>query len=190
MTPYYNKCTQKGLIAYYESIADAVGIPVIAYNVPGRTGLNLLPATFAKMSEHKNLTAIKEASGSMEQISETIRLTRGRAEVYSGDDAIIVPVMSVGGAGVICTSSNAAPALFVSMTRAALDCDFKTAGELQLKALPLIKALFSEVNPIPVKAASKLLGLSSGVLRPPLTEIEEQNLYNLKKAMTELGLLK
>jgi 4-hydroxy-tetrahydrodipicolinate synthase len=184
VTPYYNKCTQNGLIAHFNAVADAVGIPLVAYNVPARTGVNILPATFAKMCEHKNISAIKEASGDMAQISETLRLTSGKGYVYSGDDGIILPVIAVGGIGVISVASNIAPEYFSELTAAALNGEKKAVG-MQLAALPLIKAIFSEVNPIPVKAASKILGLSNGVARLPLTEIEENNLINLKKILGE-----
>jgi 4-hydroxy-tetrahydrodipicolinate synthase len=184
VTPYYNKCTQNGLISHFNAVADAVGIPIVAYNVPARTGVNILPATFAKMCEHKNLSAIKEASGDIAQISETVRLTKKRAYIYSGDDGIILPVIAVGGVGVISVVSNIAPKYFSELTAAALNGE-KKAAEMQLAALPLIKAIFSEVNPIPVKAASKILGLSNGAVRLPLTEIEEGNLLNMKKILNE-----
>ncbi|MDR2091427.1 MAG: 4-hydroxy-tetrahydrodipicolinate synthase [Clostridiales bacterium] len=184
VTPYYNKCTQNGLIAHFGAVADAVGLPVVAYNVPGRTGVNILPATFAKMCEHKNVSAIKEASGDISQISETARLTRGKAHIYCGDDGIILPVISVGGIGVISVAANIAPKYFSELTAAALSGQ-KKAVEMQLNALPLIKALFSEVNPIPVKAAAELLGLSGGAVRLPLTRIEDGNLLNLKKVTDE-----
>jgi 4-hydroxy-tetrahydrodipicolinate synthase len=184
VTPYYNKCTQNGLVAHFNAVADAVGIPIVAYNVPSRTGVNILPATFAKMCEHKNIMAIKEACGDVAQISETIRLTKGKASVYSGDDGIILPVAALGGIGVISVASNIAPKYFSELTAAALNGE-KKAADMQLAALPLIKAIFSEVNPIPIKAAAKLLGLSSGAVRLPLTEIEESNLLNLKKVLDE-----
>jgi 4-hydroxy-tetrahydrodipicolinate synthase len=184
VTPYYNKCTQNGLVAHFNTVADAVGVPIIAYNVPARTGVNILPSAFAKMCEHKNISAIKEASGDISQISETIRLTRGKASVYSGDDGIILPVIALGGVGVISVASNIAPKYFSELTAAALNGE-KKAAEMQLAALPLIKAIFSEVNPIPVKAAAKILGLSSDAVRPPLTKIEKSNFLNLKKVLDE-----
>ncbi|MDR1939348.1 MAG: 4-hydroxy-tetrahydrodipicolinate synthase [Clostridiales bacterium] len=189
VTPYYNKCTQNGLVAHFHSIADNVGIPLILYNVPGRTGLNMSPQTAAKACEHKNVSAIKEASGNIEQISEISRLLRGKAYIYSGDDAIVVPVVSVGGIGVISVAGNVAPKYFSDMTRLALGGNLDRARDMQLDALPFVKALFSEVSPIPIKAASKLMGLSNGIVRPPLCDIEEANLANLKKTMSQLGIL-
>ncbi|MDR3262946.1 MAG: 4-hydroxy-tetrahydrodipicolinate synthase [Clostridiales bacterium] len=189
VTPYYNKCTQGGLVAHFNAVADRVGIPIVVYNVPKRTGVDISAETFAKMCEHKNIQAIKEASGNLEQIAEMSRLTRGKAFIYSGDDSLIIPVMSVGGIGVISVASNVAPKYFKEMTAYALNGDHQKALDMQLNALPFIKALFLEINPIPVKAAAKLLGLSNGILRLPLTDIEESNLVRLKKEMTDFGLI-
>ena len=179
VTPYYNKATQAGLIAHYTAIADAVNIPIICYNVPGRTGVNLLPATFAKMAEHRNIAAIKEASGNMEQIEEAIRLSEGKAVVYSGDDGITVPIMAMGGMGVISVASNVAPKFTSEMTSAMLDGDLGKAAAMQLRMLPFVRALFSEVNPIPVKKAAQLKGLCNGIVRLPLTEMTEENAAKL-----------
>lgn len=179
VTPYYNKATQAGLIAHYTAIADAVNIPIICYNVPGRTGVNLLPATFAKMAEHRNIAAIKEASGNMEQIEEAIRLSEGKAVVYSGDDGITVPIMAMGGMGVISVASNVAPKFTSEMTSAMLDGDLKKAAAMQLEMLPFVRALFCEVNPIPVKKAAQLKGLCNGIVRLPLTEMTEENAAKL-----------
>ena len=179
VTPYYNKATQAGLIAHYTAIADAVNIPIICYNVPGRTGVNLLPATFAKMAEHRNIAAIKEASGNMEQIEETIRLSEGNAVVYSGDDGITVPIMAMGGMGVISVASNVAPKFTSDMTSAMLDGDLAKAAAMQLRMLPFVRALFCEVNPIPVKKAAQLKGLCNGIVRLPLTEMTEENAAKL-----------
>ena len=179
VTPYYNKATQAGLIAHYTAIADAVNIPIICYNVPGRTGVNLLPATFAKMAEHRNIAAIKEASGNMEQIEEAIRLSEGKAVVYSGDDGITVPLMAMGGMGVISVASNVAPKFTSEMTSAMLDGDLGKAAAMQLGMLPFVRALFSEVNPIPVKKAAQLKGLCNGIVRLPLTEMTEENAAKL-----------
>lgn len=175
VTPFYNKCTQNGLIAHYTAIADEVHTPIICYNVPGRTGVNILPVTFAEIARHKNIIAIKEASGNMEQISETIRLSKGLADVISGDDAIVVPVMSVGGTGVISVASNVCPKFVSDMTTAALSGDYKTAGEMQLKINPLVKALFSEVNPIPAKFAASEMGFGDNIVRMPLTPMTKAN---------------
>jgi 4-hydroxy-tetrahydrodipicolinate synthase len=183
VTPYYNKCTQNGLIAHYGAIAQAVSLPIICYNVPGRTGVNLLPATFAKIAEYENIAAIKEASGNMEQIEECIRLCRGKAEVYSGDDGITVPVMAMGGMGVISVASNVIPAFTADMTRAFLNGDLPKARDMQLQMLPLVKALFSEVNPIPVKKAAQLKGLCNGLLRLPLTEMSAENAAKLQEEL-------
>ena len=187
VTPYYNKATQQGLIAHYTAIADAVNLPIICYNVPGRTGVNLLPATFAKIAEHKNIAAIKEASGNMEQIEEAIRLSKGKADVYSGDDGITVPVMAMGGIGVISVASNVAPKFTSDMTSAMLAGDIAKAAEMQLKMLPFVKALFSEVNPIPVKKAAQLKGLCNGILRLPLTEMTEENTKKLVELLPEFN---
>ncbi len=179
VTPYYNKATQAGLIAHYTAIADAVNIPIICYNVPGRTGVNLLPATFAKIAEHRNIAAIKEASGNMEQIEEAIRLSEGKAVVYSGDDGITVPLMAMGGMGVISVASNVAPKFTSGMTSAMLDGDLAKAAAMQLRMLPFVRALFCEVNPIPVKKAAQLKGLCNGIVRLPLTEMTEENAAKL-----------
>ena len=183
VTPYYNKATQQGLIAHFTAVADAVHIPIICYNVPGRTGVNLLPATFAALAEHPNIAAIKEASGNMEQIEEVIRLTQGKAVVYSGDDGITVPVMAMGGMGVISVASNAAPRFTSEMTSAFLAGDLKKAAKMQLDMLPFVRALFSEVNPIPVKKAMQLRGLCNGILRLPLTEMTSENAAKLEKLL-------
>lgn len=183
VTPYYNKATQQGLIAHFTAVADAVHAPIICYNVPGRTGVNLLPATFAALAEHPNIAAIKEASGNMEQIEEVIRLTQGKAVVYSGDDGITVPVMAMGGMGVISVASNAAPRFTSEMTSAFLAGDLKKAAKMQLDMLPFVRALFSEVNPIPVKKAMQLRGLCNGILRLPLTEMTSENAAKLEKLL-------
>ncbi|MEG2456338.1 MAG: dihydrodipicolinate synthase family protein, partial [Clostridia bacterium] len=158
--------------------------------VPGRTGVNILPQTFAEIAKLKNIVAIKEASGNMEQISETIRLSDGLADVISGDDGITVPIMSVGGSGVISVASNVAPKFMHDMTVAYLNGETTKAGKMQLQILPLVKALFSEVNPIPVKYGVSLLGFGSNILRLPLMPITDENAAILKRLMCELNLLK
>lgn len=183
VTPYYNKATQQGLIAHFRTVADAVHTPIICYNVPGRTGVNMLPATFAELAEHPNIAAVKEASGNMEQIEEAIRLIEGKAVVYSGDDGITVPVMAMGGMGVISVVSNAAPRFTAEMTSAFLSGDLKKAAKMQLDMLPLVRALFSEVNPIPVKKAMRLRGLCNGTLRLPLTEMTAANAAKLAEIL-------
>lgn len=183
VTPYYNKATQKGLIAHFTAVADAVHTPIICYNVPGRTGVNMLPATFAELAEHPNIAAIKEASGNMEQIEEAIRLAGDKAVVYSGDDGITVPVMAMGGMGVISVVSNAAPRFTSEMTSAFLSGDLKKAAKMQLEMLPFVRAMFCEVNPIPVKKAMQLRGLCNGIIRLPLTEMTAENAAKLEKLM-------
>ena len=183
VTPYYNKAMQKGLIAHFTAVADAVHTPIICYNVPGRTGVNMLPATFAELAEHPNIAAIKEASGNMEQIEEAIRLAGDKAVVYSGDDGITVPVMAMGGMGVISVVSNAAPRFTSEMTSAFLSGDLKKAAKMQLEMLPFVRAMFCEVNPIPVKKAMQLRGLCNGILRLPLTEMTAENAAKLEKLM-------
>ena len=175
VTPYYNKCTQLGLVEHFTKVAEKISLPIILYNVPGRTGVNMLPETFATLAELDNIVAIKEASGNMEQIEECIRLTRGKADVISGDDGLTVPIMLMGGCGVISVASNLLPRYVSTMTDCALNGDIKTAVDMQLNLLPVVRGLFSEVNPIPVKAGAEILGLCSGDLRLPLTRLTEKN---------------
>jgi len=190
VTPYYNKCTQNGIVAHFKAISDAVNLPIIAYNVPSRTGVNIIPETAVKLAELKNIKAIKEASGSMEQISDVIRLTRGKLDVYSGDDALTVPAISLGAKGVISVAANASPTLIANQTHLALKGDFKAATEVNFKIAPFVKLLFSEVNPIPLKKAMEYLKLCNGEVRLPLTQMEEANSVKLKKEMQGLGLIK
>lgn len=189
VTPYYNKCTQAGLVAYYREICANTSLPLIAYNVPSRTGVNILPETAEKLCGVKGVCGIKEASGNMSQIMETLRLTDGKIEVYCGDDGMTVPVMCMGGSGVISVAANVAPKLMKNMCDAALSADYNTAAKIQKKLLPLVDALFCEVNPIPVKHALKLLGIDCGIPRSPLTEITPPSAARLEKAMRELGLI-
>lgn len=187
VTPYYNKATQNGLIAHYSEIAKNTGLDIICYNVPGRTGVNMLPKTFAKLSEGcKNIVAIKEASGNMEQIEEAVRLTSGSAAVYSGDDGLTVPVIAMGGQGIISVASNVIPNYVSNMCKSAFSGDFKTAAKMQLDMLPFVKALFMEVNPIPVKKIAEILGLCQKYVRLPLTEMLAENAEVLKAAYYEL----
>lgn len=188
VTPYYNKCTQNGLIEHFKAIAEKVKVPIIAYNVPGRTGVNLLPQTMAKLTAIGNVAGIKEACGNIEQISETAMLIRGKAQLFSGDDAILVPVLSVGGEGVISVASNVIPAVMHDMVVDYLDGSVAKARDAQLKYLPFIKALFSEVNPIPVKMAASFMGLCGPYMRLPLTVMEEANAAKLADIMRNLGL--
>lgn len=186
VTPYYNKCTQEGLVKHYSAIANATSLPIILYNAPSRTGVNLLPATFKRIvDDNKNVVAIKEASGSMSQIMECIHLARGKASVYSGDDALTVPTMAMGGKGIISVVSNLLPRQMSDMTSAALSWNFAKAGKMQLALLPLINALFCEVNPIPIKQALALKGLCTSDVRLPLTAMSEENMHKLKNALQE-----
>ena len=184
VTPYYNKCTQEGLVAHYGEIAKSTILPIICYNVPSRTGVNMLPQTFAKLaSEYDNIVAVKEASGNMEQIEQYLRLVRGKAHVYSGDDALTVPITAMGGSGVISVASNVFPAYFAKTAHLALDGDIKQASKMQLDALPLISALFCEVNPIPVKKAMEIRGYCEGELRLPLTDMTDENAKKLQNIL-------
>lgn len=189
ITPYYNKPTQKGLIANFTAIADAVNIPIIMYNVPGRTGCNLLPATVAKLAEHKSICGIKEASGNISQVAEVARLVPDDFFIYSGNDDMVVPLMSLKGDGVISVVANIAPKDTHDMVQYFIDGNVKAACEMQLKMKPLIDALFCETNPIPVKTAMNLMGKDAGPLRLPLVDMYENNLELLKQRMREYGLI-
>ncbi|PID56325.1 4-hydroxy-tetrahydrodipicolinate synthase [candidate division KSB3 bacterium] len=189
ITPYYNKPTQRGLIASFTAIADAVDIPIIMYNVPGRTGVNLLPESIAVLAKHKNLRAVKEASGNIAQVAEIARLIPEDFAMYSGNDDMVVPLMSLGGSGVISVAANIAPKDTHDMAQACLNGNIEEARRLQLSMKPLIDALFCETNPIPVKTAMNLMGLEVGRLRLPLIEMDEQNLLRLKRALRAYGLL-
>ena len=191
VTPYYNKSTQSGLIAHYLAIADAVHIPVIVYNVPSRTGSNISPQSMAKLvRETKNVGGIKDATGDLAQCAMTMHLCGDALEVFAGNDDVIVPVMALGGKGVISVLSNIAPKQTHDICVKCLEGDFKTAGKMQAEAMPLIKALFCEVNPIPVKYGLELLGFSSMSLRLPLTEMSAANRPLLEQEMKAYGLLK
>ena len=190
ITPYYNRPTQRGLIANFTAIADAVNIPIIMYNVPGRTGCNLLPATVAELAKHKNILGVKEASGNISQVAEIARLMPEGFFLMSGNDDMVVPLLSVGGVGVISVVANIAPKDTHNMVRFYLDGKVKEARDLQLKMKPLIDALFCETNPIPVKTAMNLMGMKVGHLRLPLIEMEEKNLNLLKQRMREYDLIK
>ena len=189
VTPYYNKCTQGGLFKHYEKVSEAVDTPIIVYNVPSRTGCNILPATAVKMAkEIKNVVAIKEASGNISQVAELAHLADGCIDIYSGNDDQILPLMSLGGIGVISVTANIIPDDTHDLCQKFFDGDVQGSLELQLKAIDLCKALFCEVNPIPVKKATELMGLTNGVVRLPLTEMEPQNAEKLIKAMREYGI--
>ncbi len=188
VTPYYNKCTQNGLIAYYSSICEAVNLPVIAYCVPSRTGVNILPATMAKIAELPNMAGLKDASGNMAQTMETLRLIRGKCDLYSGEDALNLPILAVGGSGVISVLSNLVPADVKKLYTLVQEGNRAEAFALADKLLPLAQACFIEVNPIPAKAAMNLLGFSAGLPRAPLSEIEPANASRLREAMIAYGL--
>lgn len=189
VTPYYNKATQGGLVRYYSEIAAETKLPIIMYNVPGRTGCNILPETAAKLfSEVDNIVGIKEATGNVAQAAKLMNLTDGKIDLYSGEDAIVLPLLSIGASGVISVWSNVAPAQVHNMCQSFFDGDLATAMKLQLEAQPLVEALFSEVNPIPVKKAMNLMGLEVGPLRSPLTEMTDVNAAKLAEAMKAYGI--
>ncbi len=188
VTPYYNKATQNGLVTHFTAVADESTLPVILYNVPSRTGCNLLPKTVAKLSEHPNIAAIKEATGSLAQMIEIMHLCGDKIDVYSGEDGLTVPMMAMGAKGTISVLSNVAPRQSVAMTDACLRGDYAAAAKMQCDLLPLINALFSEVNPIPAKAATAAMGFGADALRLPLTSMEEQNRAVLFAEMRKLGI--
>lgn len=188
VTPFYNKCTQNGLVTYYKEICQSVSIPVICYNVPGRTGVNILPETMAKIAEIPNVAGIKEASGNMSQVMETMRLIRDKCDLYSGEDALNFPILAIGGTAVISVVSNLAPKGVVELCNAVSSNDMTTAARCSDRLLPLSKACFIEVNPIPVKAGMNLIGFSAGTPRAPLSELEDAHKLILKRAICEYGL--
>lgn len=187
--PYYNKPTQNGLIAHYRAVAERVDIPIIMYNIPGRTGVNMLPETVATLAELPNVVGIKEASGSLDQMTDVIHQCGDRITVVSGDDSLTLPLMSVGGKGVISVIANIIPKETAEMSRAALNGDWKRAREINLRMFPLCKAMFYETNPIPVKTAMHLLGRLNGELRLPLSPMSDANKEKLAKALKAYGLL-
>lgn len=190
VSPYYNKATQNGLYQHFRKTAESVKIPVILYNVPSRTGCNILPETVVRLCKDvENIVAIKEASGNISQIAHLAAIAKGCVDIYSGNDDQIVPIMSLGGLGVISVLSNVAPRQTHEICAKYLAGDVKESCRLQLEALDLCNALFCEVNPIPVKKAVSLIGFEAGALRLPLTEMEEGNVARLKKAMENYGLL-
>ena len=190
VTPYYNKATQKGLVKHYSAIADSTKLPLILYNVPGRTGTNIAPETVATLHKtKKNIVGVKDATANLAQTSEMMRLCDGDLELYSGEDGLVVPILSLGGIGVISVVSNIAPNDVHEMVMSFLNGDIEKARKMQLRELPLVDALFCEVNPIPVKTAMNLMGKEVGPLRLPLCDMEPANLERLKKAMKDYGLL-
>ena len=190
VTPYYNKCTQQGLAQHYTAIAKEVKLPIIMYSVASRTGVNIAPETAASLVKNvDNIVGIKEASGNIGQVAKIMNLTDGKIDLYSGNDDQIVPLMSLGGIGVISVLANVAPQQTHDICAKYLAGDVKESAKLQLKAIPLIDALFSEVNPIPVKKAMNLMGMEVGPLRMPLTEMTDVNAEKLAKAMKDFGIL-
>ncbi len=190
VTPYYNKTTQKGLIAHFTAVANSVKLPIIMYNVPSRTGCNIKPQTAAALAETvPNIVGIKEASGNISQVAKLASLTAGKLDIYSGNDDQILPLLSLGGIGVISVLANVAPKYTHDIVFKYLEGDVAASKQLQLNAIPLIDALFCEVNPIPVKAAMEMLGWNTGTLRPPLYDIEPEHRAMLKKAMEDMALL-
>lgn len=190
VSPYYNKASQAGLVKHYSMIADETKLPIILYNVPGRTGCNILPETVAELVKtKKNIVGLKEATGNIAQASKTMALCDGNLELYSGEDGLVVPLLSIGGIGVISVLSNVAPRQTHDIVMDYLNGDLEKSRAMQLKALRLVDALFSEVNPIPVKAALNLMGMDVGPLRSPLCEIGEANKAELAAAMKEFGIL-
>ncbi len=190
VSPYYNKATQNGLYAHFKAVAESVKVPVILYNVPSRTGCNILPETIVRLCRDvENIVGVKEASGNISQIAHLAAIGEGIVDIYSGNDDQIVPIMSLGGKGVISVLSNIAPRQTHEICQKFLDGDVAGSRRLQLEALNLCNALFCEVNPIPVKKALNLMGMEAGPLRMPLTEMEEGNTERLKKAMEAYGIL-
>lgn len=190
VTPYYNKATQNGLVKHFVEIANSIKIPVVLYNVPSRTGCNILPETVVKIiAAARNVVAIKEASGNISQVAKLAKLTKGAIDIYSGNDDQIIPILSLGGKGVISVLSNVAPKQTHDIVAEYLNGNVEKARQLQLEALDLCDALFCEVNPIPVKSALNLMGKNVGPLRMPLTEMEDNNKEKLQRAMKEYGIL-
>ena len=190
VTPYYNKCTQNGLVAHYTRIADSIDIPAIVYNVPGRTGVNIKPETYAKLAKHPRIVAVKEANGDLTSVLRTRKLCGDELAIYSGNDDQIIPILSLGGKGVISVLSNVAPRQTHLICQNYFDGKVDEASRMQVDFCDLIDALFCEVNPIPVKAAMKLLGFNVGQVRMPLSEIEPAHLEQVKAALKAHGLLK
>lgn len=190
VTPYYNKATQKGLITHYKAIAEAVNIPILLYHIPGRTGVTMTPETIVTLcTTVDNIVGVKEASGNFSAIAKMMSLAEGKIDIYSGNDDQIVPLLALGGKGVISVLSNIAPKQTHDICAAYFAGDVKKSMELQIAAIPLVETLFCEVNPIPVKAAMNLMGKEVGPLRLPLTEMEPQNQEKLKEAMKAYGIL-
>ena len=189
ISPYYNRPTQEGIYQHYRKVASEVGIPIIIYNIPGRTGSKIEPETLARLSEIENVAGVKEATGSVDQAIDVIRLCGDRLAVYSGEDSLIFSLMALGGKGVISTVANVAPKETAQLTEACLNRNWEKGREIQFKLMPLIRSLFLESNPIPVKTALALMGKCSGDLRLPMTPMAEGNVKKLREAMVDFGLL-
>src|SRR5262245_21676661 len=189
ISPYYNRPTQEGIYQHYKKVAESVGIPIIVYNIPGRTGSKIEPETLARLSEIKNVAGVKEATGSVDQAIDVIRLCGDNLAVYSGEDSLTFSLMALGGKGVISTVANIAPKEMSQLTDACLNGNWETGRKLQLKLIPLIRSVFLETNPIPIKTALSLMGKCTGDLRLPLTPMSEGNLKKLQRQMAEFGLL-
>lgn len=187
VTPYYNKTTQEGLYQHFKAIAESVSIPVVLYNVPSRTNLNINPATLKRLAEIENIVAVKECN--LLQAAETVYLCGDKLDLYSGEDGQVVPMLSLGGKGVISVVANIIPADTHRMVKSFLEGDIETSRQLQIKSVPLEKALFCETNPIPIKAAMNLMGFNVGKCRLPLVDISEAGLAQVKKALREYGLI-
>lgn len=190
ISPYYNRPTQEGIYQHFKKVASEVGIPIIVYNIPGRTGSKIEPETLARLAEIKNVAGVKEATGSVDQAIDVLRLCGDRLAVYSGEDSLIYSLMALGGKGVISTCANVAPKQTAQLTEACLKGEWDKGREIQFQLIPLIRALFIETNPIPVKTALSLMGKCSGELRLPMTPMAEGNLNKLSQAMRDFGLLK
>ena len=189
VTPYYNKTSQRGLVAHFTAIADSVNIPVILYNIPSRTGVNIAVETFKELSKHPNIVAVKEAGGNINYFAKIIEECGDALDVYSGDDGMIVPVMSIGGKGVISVISNIMPKETHELCQYCLDNDFIKAGKLQIEYLELINNLFIDVNPIPVKEAMNIMGMNAGECRLPLVKMEQNKIDILSASMKKLGII-
>ena len=190
ISPYYNRPTQEGIYQHYKRVAESVGMPIIVYNIPGRTGSKIEPETLARLAEIKNVAGVKEATGSVDQAIDIIRLCGDRLAVYSGEDSLTFSLMALGGRGVISTVANIAPREMSQVTEACLKGNWEKGRDLQFKLVPLIRAVFLETNPIPVKTALALMGKGGGELRLPLTPMSESNLGKLKAALADFGLLR
>jgi 4-hydroxy-tetrahydrodipicolinate synthase len=189
ISPYYNRPMQEGIYQHYKKVASSVGIPIIIYNIPARTGSKIEPETLARLSEFNNIVGVKEATGSVDQAIDVLRLCGDRLAVYSGEDSLTYSLMTLGGKGVISTVANIAPKEMSGLTSACLKGDWETGRKLQFKLLPLIRAVFVETNPIPIKTALSIMGKCSGDLRLPLTPMSEGNLKKLRQAMADFGLI-